>query len=602
MKYIPGPDLPTGGLIVGRQGIREAYKTGKGKIVLRARVRFETAGSRTLVIITEIPYQVNKASLIERIASEVRAKRIEGISSLRDESDRSGIRIVMELKRDVQKEVVLNQLFKHTQLRTSFGIILLTLVDRIPRVLNLKSILEEFLTHRKTVVERRSRYELRQAEERAHIVEGLRIAVENIDEVVSIIKRSKDPEAARKGLRSRFGFSELQAKAILEMRLQRLTSLEREKLQAEYLDLIKLISKLKGILESEVMVKNVIKEELLEIKGRFADARRSLILKEEEEELETEDLIAKEDVVVTLTHKGYTKRLSLDTYRRQRKGGKGLSGVHPPEEDFASSLFIGGTHDQVLFFSNMGRCYSLKVHEIPEAGRLSRGKSISNLLPLSAGERVRCFVPIKSFESDAALVLATEAGVVKKLPLRALSNLRKSGIIASKIPEKDSLVDVKLVEHEEDIILASFKGFGVRFRQSDLREMGRAAYGVRGIRLSAGNKLVGMVVVRGGEALFLATELGYGKRVDFGAIRPIRRGGKGVKLVTIGEKNGNLITAMAVSEDDELILISSAGQVIRIRADRVSMLGRPARGVRLMRLNPGDKLMDVARSPTEGES
>lgn len=602
MEYISGPDLPTGGLIVGKKGIREAYLTGKGKMVIRAKVHFEQVGARTSIVITEIPYQVNKASLIERIAVEVRGKRIDGIAGLRDESDRSGIRIVMELKKDAQKEVVLNQLFKHTQLRISFGIILLTLVNRIPRILNLKSVLEEFLAHRKTVVERRTRYELKQAEDRAHIVEGLRIAVENIDEVVSIIKASKDPETAKGRLISRFGFSEIQAKAILDMRLQRLTSLEREKLQAEYLDLIKLISKLKGILESEAMIKNVIKEELQDIKSRFADSRRSLILEEEEEELETEDLIAKEDVVVTLTHKGYIKRLSLDLYKRQRKGGKGLVGVHPVEEDFASSLFIGGTHDQVLFFSNFGRCYSLKVHEIPEAGRLLKGKSISNLLPIESGERIRSFVPIKSFELAASLILCTERGIVKKLALKSLSNLRRSGIIASRIPENDSLVDVKLVEHNEDILLASRKGLGVRFRQSDLRVMGRNAYGVRGIKLSAGDKLVGMVVIRSGGALFLASELGYGKRVNFQLIRPIRRGGKGVKLLTVGKKNGNLIAVMAVSENDELILISSAGQVIRIRADKVSLLGRPARGVRLMRLNPGDILKDVARIPAEGQS
>lgn len=599
MEHIPGPDFPTGGLIVGKKGIRDAYLTGKGKLVIRAKVHFETHGNRTSIIVTEIPYQVNKAGLIERIAREVREKRVEGISALRDESDRTGIRIVMELKRDAQKEVVLNQLFKHTQLRVSFGVILLTLVNRIPRVLNLKSILEEFLAHRKTVVERRTKYELRQAEERAHIVEGLRIAVENIDEVVSIIKGSKDPDMAKKRLIKRFGLSEIQTKAILDMRLQRLTSLEREKLQAEYLELIKLISKLRGILQSEVMIKNVIKEELIGLKSRFADPRRSLILEEEEEELETEDLIAEEDMVVTLTHKGYIKRLSLDTYRRQRKGGKGLIGVQPTEEDFASSLFIGGTHDRILFFTNLGRCYSLKVHEIPEAGRLSRGKPINNLLPIGPGEKVGCVIQIKSFESSASLILSTERGIVKKLPLRALSNLRKSGIIASRIRENDSLAHVRLVDADEDILLASAKGFGVRFRQSALREMGRNTYGVKGMKLGSGDRLVGMAVVKRGETLFLATEQGYGKRVDFGSIRPIGRGCKGVKLISIGEKSGQLVAAMEVSESDELILISSAGQVIRIRADKVSLFGRQARGVKLIKLAPGDILTDVARIPTE---
>ncbi|KPJ50674.1 DNA gyrase subunit A [candidate division TA06 bacterium DG_26] len=602
MEYIPGPDLPTGGIIVGKQGAREAYLTGKGKIVIRAKVRFETTGNRTSIVVTEIPYQVNKATLIERIAHDVREKRVDGIASLRDESDRNGIRIVMELKRDAQKEVVLNQLFKHTQLRTSFGIILLTLVNRIPRVLNLEELLEEFVAHRKMIVERRTKFELKQAEERAHIVEGLRIAVENIDEVVSIIKGSKDPETAKKKLMKRFGFSEIQAKAILDMRLQRLTSLEREKLQAEYLELIKLIAKLKAILESEVMIKNVIKEELHEMKSRFADPRRTVILEEEEQELETEDLIAEEDMVVTLTHRGYIKRLPLDAYRRQHKGGKGSVGVQTSEEDFASSLFIGGTHDQILFFTTQGRCYSLKVHEIPEAGRLSKGKSISNLFPIDSKERVSCIVPIKSFGPSQSLVLATRAGIVKRLSLNAFSNLRRSGIIAAKLPESDSLVEVKLLSGDADILLASAKGLGVRFKHSQLREMGRNAYGVKGIRLTPGDSLLGMVVLKEGETLFLATERGYGKRVDFGLIRPVRRGCKGVKLLNTDKKSGDLVVAMAVSEDDELILISTAGQVIRICADKVSQLGRQARGVKLMSLEVDDTVSDVARVLTEDQS
>jgi len=602
MEYIPGPDLPTGGIIVGKQGAREAYLTGKGKIVIRAKVRFETTGNRTSIVVTEIPYQVNKATLIERIAHDVREKRVDGIASLRDESDRNGIRIVMELKRDAQKEVVLNQLFKHTQLRTSFGIILLTLVNRIPRVLNLEELLEEFVAHRKMIVERRTKFELKQAEERAHIVEGLRIAVENIDEVVSIIKGSKDPETAKKKLMKRFGFSEIQAKAILDMRLQRLTSLEREKLQAEYLELIKLIAKLKAILESEVMIKNVIKEELHEMKSRFADPRRTVILEEEEQELETEDLIAEEDMVVTLTHRGYIKRLPLDAYRRQHKGGKGSVGVQTSEEDFASSLFIGGTHDQILFFTTQGRCYSLKVHEIPEAGRLSKGKSISNLFPIDSKERVSCIVPIKSFGPSQSLVLATRAGIVKRLSLNAFSNLRRSGIIAARLPESDSLVEVKLLSGDADILLASAKGLGVRFKHSQLREMGRNAYGVKGIRLTPGDSLLGMVVLKEGETLFLATERGYGKRVDFGLIRPVRRGCKGVKLLNTDKKSGDLVVAMAVSEDDELILISTAGQVIRICADKVSQLGRQARGVKLMSLEVDDTVSDVARVLTEDQS
>lgn len=600
LKLIEGPDFPTGGLIVGRSGIRDAYLTGRGKLVVRARAHFETTkAGRERIIVTEIPYQVNKSSLLESIASLVRSKKIEGISDMRDESDREGMRICLELKREARKEIVLNQLFKHTQLRTVFGIILLVLVEGEPKVLNLKGLLELFLEHRRSVVVRRTRFELEKAEERAHIVEGLKIALEHIDEVVNLIKGSKTTEAAKHALMKKFKLSEKQAQAILDMRLARLTSLERGKLEEEYLELIKSIAKLKGILESREAVMGIIKEELLEMKKRFGDPRRTEILKEEEEELRIEDLIAEEDMVVTVTHRGYLKRLSTTSYRRQGRGGKGVAGLTTAEEDFPERIFVASTHDYMLFFTNRGRCYWLKVHEIPEGGRLSKGRSIANLLTLGKKERVRGVVPVRGFDEGRFLVMVTRRGVVKKTGLREFSHPRRDGIIASTVGEGDELIEVELTDGDHDVLLITRNGKAIRFKESDIRRMGRTATGVRGIRLSQDDSVVGMLGVKGEKSVLIVSEKGYGKRTALSQYRLTRRGGKGVVTLRITEKNGKVVASKGVTDRDELILIASSGQVIRVRAKDISTQGRATQGVRLMNLTQGNSVADVATIATE---
>ncbi len=600
LDSVLGPDFPTGGVIVGRSGLRDAYLSGRGRVVVRARAYFETTKSgRERIIVTEIPYQVNKSSLLESIASLVRERRIEGISDLRDESDREGMRICLELKRDAQKEIVLNQLFKHTQLRSVFGVILLVLVEGEPRVLKLKELLDLFLEHRHKVVLRRTEFEFKKAEERAHIVEGLRIALEHIDEVVELIRKSKTPEAAKKALMKKFKLSDRQSQAILDMRLARLTSLETGKLEEEYLELIKSIARLKEILGSREKVMGIIKEELLEMREKFGDPRRTEIVDEEEEELSIEDLIAEEDMVVTVTHRGYLKRLSIGSYRRQGRGGKGVTGMTTAEQDFAERIFVASTHDYMLFFTNRGRCYWLKVHEIPEGGRLSKGRSIANLLTLGKGERVSGVVPVRSFDEGLFLVMVTRGGVVKKTALSQFRHPRRDGIIAATVHEEDELIEVEPTGGDHDVILISRNGKAIRFREKQIRPMGRAAAGVRGIRLSPDDRVVAMLGVRGGESILIVSEKGYGKRTPLDEYRVTGRGGKGIVTLKITEKNGRVVAAKAVVDQDELILIASSGQVIRMRARGISEMGRATQGVRLMNLAEGDSVVDVATIAAE---
>lgn len=595
MHYIKGPDFPTGGIIVGEQGIKDAYSKGRGRLILRGKVHFESKrGGKDVIVVTEIPYQVNKSTLIEKTAELVRTKKIEGISEIRDESDREGMRICIELKRDAQKEIVLNQLYKHTQLRTTFGVINLALVDAQPKLLSLKQLLQHFLIHRLNVVKRRTKFELKEAEDRAHIVEGLKIAVKNIDRVIAIIKSSKDPDRAKVALQKKFKLTEIQAKAILEMRLQKLTGLERKKLEDEYYELIRTIEKLKGILKSKRVLMRTIKDELQQIKEKFADRRRTEIFKEEETEFKVEDLIAEEDVVVTVTHQGYIKRTSLTSYRRVAEMGVG---VQTKEADFATDIIITKTLYRMLFFTDRGKCYSLMVHDIPEATRLSSGRALVNLISLTKDERIKGIVTIKDFNSKNCIILATKNGMVKEIALHTLFSTRKTGIIAATLPKKDAIIDVRLIEGGEDVVLFTKKGMGIRFNENDLREMGRAAYGVRGAKLDSDDEVVGMVLIKGEGKLFTLTEKGYGKKVDAKDIRLIKRGGKGVKIVNITDRIGVMVCAKEITDRDEIIMMSSLGKIMRINSDSIQTMGRQAGGLKLVSLEEEDRIVDITTTP-----
>ena len=598
-SIVQGPDFPTGGAIAGRSGILDAYRTGRGKLSVRGKASFETTQSgKERIVITEIPYQVNKSLLIERIAALVRAKTMHGIADLRDESDKDGLRIVLDLRRDAQKEIIMNQLYKHTQMRTTFGVILLVLVAGVPKILDLRQLCQEFLSHRHEVVVRRTKFDLARAEKRAHILEGLKIAVDHIDEIVSLIKKSKDPPTAKKSLMKKFKLSEIQAQAILDMRLAKLTGLERKSLDEEYLVTIKEISRLKSILSSKARVMSVVKKELIEVKEKFGDDRRTEITEDEETDLDIEDLIAEEDMVVTITHRGYIKRLPVSSYRRQHRGGKGMTGVQTKEEDFAEGIFIASTHSYMLFFTDRGRCYWVKVHAIPQAGRISRGRSIVNLLKIEKGEQVTAYVPIREFTSNAYILMATESGIVKKCSLKLFSNPRKGGIIACDLKKGDTLKAVALTDGNQDVVLATEQGKAIRFSEKDVRSMGRAAAGVKGMTLAKGDRIVGMVIVKREASLFCVSQKGYGKRTPLSRFRVTRRGGKGIIAIKT-ERNGNLVAAKEVVEDDELILISSSGQVIRMRAKDMRDMGRSTQGVRLMNMKKGDSVIDVAHIVTE---
>ena len=595
MEYIPGPDFPTGGVIYGKGGIKEAYLTGKGIIKVRGKAYIEgDKGERKRIVISEIPYMVNKSRLLESIGELVREKKIEGISDLRDESDKDGMSIVVEVKRGVPPEIVLNQLFKSTPLQASIGIILLALVEGRPRVLNLKELMESFLKFREEVVTRRLTFELKKARERAHILEGLKIALDHLDEVISTIRKSSTVEIAKENLIKKFSLTEVQAQAILDMRLQRLTGLERKKVEEDYLSVIKEIVRLETLLSSPLQIKNLIKEELLKLKEKYADPRRTEIV-EEEPELGVEDLIPQEEMVVTLTDSGYIKRLPLSTYRKQERGGKGLKGMDAKEEDFVKSLMVTLTHDYLLCFSNLGKVYWLKTFQIPTAGRLSRGKALVNLLPFQEGERLTAFLRVEDFNLQRFVFMVTRKGKVKMTPLSAFSHPRSTGIIAMTLEEKDELKEVSLVKGGEEVILISKLGKGIRFTLKEIRSMGRAAGGVRGMRLGDEDEIVGMIVLKEGESLFVVSERGYGKRTEYSLFPLQRRGGKGVIAVKITKKNGRIIGAAGVKEKDSIILLTERGMVMRFPVSSVRKMGRQTVGVKLISLSEGDRVSSIAR-------
>lgn len=595
MEFVPGPDFPTGGIISGRQGIIEAYRRGKGRLTVRAKAAIEQQKSgKDFIVITEIPFQVDKSNLLERIAELVRDKMIDGISDLRDESDRDGMRIVVELKRDAQPEIVLNQLFKHTQMQSTFAIMMLTLVGGVPMVLSLKEMMEQFLIHRHEVVVRRTKFDLNKAEERAHILEGYKIALDNIDAVIELIKKSKDTPTARDGLMTRFKLSEKQANAILDMRLARLTGLERQKIEEDYLATIKLIAELKGILDSKPRRMAIIKEELLELKKKYGDDRRTEI-QDTAEEFTVEDLIAEEDMAITISHAGYIKRLSVSMYRRQNRGGRGVIGIETKEEDFAEHLFVASTHDYILFFSNKGRCYWVKVHEIPTGGRLAKGKPIVNMVTLGEGEKITAFCKVRTFDSNKYVVMATRNGTVKKTSLDAFSNPRKVGINAADLPEDDELIEAAITDGTFEIILATRQGQAIRFPEEKIRPMGRGAYGVRGITLKDKDYVIGMVVVKRDASLLTVCENGYGKRTSINDYRVTNRGGKGVINIKTTDRNGEVVAIKEVLDDDELILITRKGITNRQSVKAINVIGRNTQGVRLISLDKDDKVVDVAR-------
>ncbi|HDQ44332.1 MAG TPA: DNA gyrase subunit A [bacterium] len=601
MQYVTGPDFPTGGIIYGVSGIRDAYMTGRGKVIVRARAALEKSRSgKEAIIVSEIPFQVNKANLITSIAELVKEKKIEGISDIRDESDRDGMRVVIDLKRDAQPQIILNQLYAHTQMQTTFGVIMLALVKGLPKILDLKSFLQHFIDHRHEIILRRTRFELEKAEKQAHILEGLKIALDHIDEIIQLIKKSRDPETAKNGLMRNFGLSEIQAKAILDMRLQRLTGLERKKIEEEYLKLIKLIEKLRSILSSQDKQMALIKEELLEVREKYADSRRTEIIANTEE-FTVEDFIAEEDMVITISHSGYIKRFPVSGYKRQLRGGKGVIGAGTGEEDSIEHLFIASTHQYILFFTDKGKCYWLKVHAIPQAGRGSRGRAIVNLIQVEKGESISAVVPVKTFSDEHNLFMATERGLTKKTSLMAFSRPKRTGITAITLNAGDRLIEAKLTDGSQDIVLATTDGKAIRFHESDVRPMGRTAAGVRGIRLPENDRVIGMVVVRREATLMVVTDKGYGKRSAIGDYRVTGRGGKGIITMKTGQKIGKMIAIMDVIDSDDLLMITARGQVIRQWIQNIKVLGRNTQGVRLIRLNPEDCVADVARVVREND-
>ena len=599
IKYVKAPDFPTGGIIYGYDGVREAYLTGRGRVIVRAKANIEIQkNDRENIVITEIPYQVNKANLIEKIADLVRDGKINDISNIRDESDRDGMRIVIELKKSGQPSVILNQLFKHTQMQITFGVIMLALVNGQPKVLTLKEMMQHFLDHRMDVLIRRTKFDLEAAEKRAHILEGYIIALDNIDEVIETIKKSRDVNTAQNNLMKKFKLSEVQAKAILDMRLQRLTGLERKKIEDEYKETIKLIEKLKSILSDEKKRFIIIKQELLELKDKYGDERRTEIV-HDYKEFDIEDIIAEEDVVVTISHSGFIKRFPVSGYRKQSRGGKGVTGAGTKDEDFIEHMFIASTHQYLMFFTDRGKCYWLKVHEIPEGGRAARGRSILNLIEKDKEELITAFITVKEFTSDKYLMMYTERGTVKKTVLDAYSNVRRGGIQAINLTKGDRLIEVKVTDGSQDIIIGTHNGMAIRFKESDVREMGRTATGVRGIKLGKDDKVIGGIAVKHATTLLVATDKGFGKRSDLNDYRITKRGGKGIITVKTGDKNGKMISLMQVNDNDELVIMTVKGMVIRQGVNSIRVMGRNTQGVRLIRLNEGDKIADIARVVSE---
>ncbi len=595
MEVLPGPDFPTAGFILGKAGITEAYKTGRGIIKMRARAYVEKVGqSRERIIISEIPYLVNKAKLLEKIAELVKEKRVEDISDIRDESDRDGMRIVIDLKREANALVILNRLYKFSQMESSLGIILLAIANGRPQILTLKGILEHFIRHRREIIVRRTIYDLRKAEERAHILEGLKKALDFLDDIIELIRSSSDPGEAKGRLISEFEFSEAQAQAILDMRLQRLTGLEREKINAEYQDLIKDINRFREILENQAMVLQIIRDEMKEIKERHGDERRTELL-EDVVDLDTEDLIAEEDMVVTVSHQGYIKRNPISLYRAQRRGGKGLTGVRPKEEDFIEHLFVASSHDYFLFFTNKGRVYWKKVHEIPEAGRMSKGKAIINLLELKKEERVATILPVRDFQEGEYVIMATKKGLVKKTELTAYSNPRSIGTIGVKIREDDELIAARVSSGKQDIFITTRLGKSIRFPEEELRSMGRVATGNIGIRMESGDKVVGMETLDEGATILTVTENGYGKRTRTDEYRRQSRGGKGILTIKATKRNGPVVYSYQVSNQDQLMIITGHGKIIRLNVSDISVIGRNTQGVKLIDLGEGEKVVGVAK-------
>ena len=601
-KAIKGPDFPTGAYIYGRDGIKEAYETGRGRVVMRARAQIEEreTSSRSQIVVTEIPYQVNKENLVKSIAELASEKKIEGITGINDESDKDGMRIVIELKRDVIPNVVLNQLYKHTQMQTTFGVIMLALTNGAPKVMNLKELLRHFIDHRHNVITRRTQFDLEAAQAREHILDGLKIAVDNIDDVIKIIRGSADTAQADTRLRKRFGFSEKQSDAILNMRLAKLTGLEIEKLEAELKEVRATIKELKSILASKPKRMAILKEEMEEIGASFGDDRRTEIVADQGE-FTVEDLIAEEDMVITISHTGYIKRIPITTYKRQRRGGRGLNGADLKADDWVEHLFIASTHDYLMFFSNKGQVYWLKVHEIPQAGRAARGKPVINCIAIKPDEQIAALVPVREFTDDKCLIFATRQGTVKKTVLSAYGNVRTTGICGINIEKGDELIDVQVCDQNSDIILATKDGMSIRFHQGDVRDMGRATTGVKGIELEKGDEVIGMVVVRRDASLLVVSEKGYGKRSELSDYRVQKRGGKGIITLKKTDKTGPIVALKEVIPDDELMMITRHGVIIRLPVDGIRVIGRNTQGVKVMNLDSGDAVVDVARVVKEEE-
>lgn len=604
MEIIPGPDFPTGGLIIGRSGIRKAYETGRGSITIRAKVEIEQkSNGKEVIIVHEIPYQVNKARLIEKIAELARDKKIDGITDLRDESDRRGMRIVIEVRKDANANVLLNNLYKQTALQTSFGINTLALVDGHPKVLNLKQCLSYYLDHQKVIIRRRTEFELRKAEARAHILEGLKVALDHLDEVISLIRSSQTTDIAREGLMTQFDLSEKQAQAILDMRLQRLTGLEREKIEEEYQNLVKLIAELRAILADEEKVLEIIREELQEIKERFNDKRRTEIVTGGIENIEDEDLIPRENIVITLTHNGYIKRLPVSTYRAQKRGGRGIQGMGTNEDDFVEQLITTSTHDTILFFTNKGKVYRSKGYEIPEFSRTAKGIPIINLLGIEKGEWINAIIPVEEFVDDWFLFFTTKEGVSKRSPLTSFANIRNNGLIALSLREGDELISVRLTDGNKEIIIGTKKGMLIRFPETDVRSMGRTATGVKGITLDSDDEVVGMEVLEENNDVLIVTKKGYGKRTPASEYRIQSRGGKGIKTCNVSAKNGELVSVRAVTGEEDLMLITTGGVLIRIDVAGISTMGRNTQGVKLisMRESENEFVATVAKVEKEEE-
>ncbi|CEP82459.1 DNA gyrase subunit A [[Clostridium] sordellii] len=599
MQFIQGPDFPTSAIIMGKENIAEAYRTGRGKVKVRARAYIEElAKGKQQIVITEIPYQVNKAKLVEKIAELVKDKKLEGISDLRDESNRNGMRIVIELKRDANANIVLNKLYKHSQMEDTFSIIMLALVNGEPKVLNLKQVLYHYVQHQKDVVTRRTKFDLNKAEARAHILEGLRIALDNLDEVIKLIRGSKTTQEAKDGLMDRFNLSEVQAQAILDMRLQRLTGLERDKIEAEYEELLKKINKLREILSDERLLMNVIKQELSIVKENYADERRTEI-RHAEGEIDMRDLIENEEVAVTLTHFGYIKRMPIDTYKSQNRGGRGISALTTREEDFIKELITTQTHSRLLFFTNKGRVYRLNAYEIPEAKRQAKGSAIVNLLQLNSDEKIATMISIDDASDSQYLLLATKNGIVKKTKREEFKNINKSGLIAIGLREDDELIDVRVTDGSEDVILVTKGGMSIRFDENDIRHMGRTAMGVKGITLNKNDKVVSMNLCSEGTDLLVVSENGFGKRTSIEEYRSQIRAGKGIKTYNIADKTGDIVGAQMVNEDDEMMIINSDGVLIRLRVNEISLFGRVTSGVKLMKTNDEVNIVSIAKIEME---